>query len=118
PEIRRRNEGEVHLEGVREQEHTVDPGPRSDIDVVEGMMPLIEIPRPFSESCRQCIRGLDSERQVDIGKRILSLRGRGPCDRGPGNTSVLSGPLEQVCANPCALLWSDIGWIVPPTEGR
>src|SRR5580658_6431870 len=87
-ELHRGNEGEIDLQGAREEKHAVYPRAGPDVKVVQGELLAVHVLRPIGEDVRQCAGIADAKSEVYVRPPVFASGRRRASDRSASDTPV------------------------------
>ena len=60
------DESQIDLEGIRKKKYTVSPGASDHVEMMQGMMPVVNVSRPISEDSWEVGTGGYPKREIYI----------------------------------------------------
>ena len=103
-----RDEGEIDLEGVFEEEDAVEPGAELEVEVAEGGVVCVHGFGPVVEDGIE--GGGVGEGEVDVGPLVFGVGGGGAGDGGGGDAGIGFGLLDEAGAEGGAVGGSEHGY--------
>ena len=71
-EFRRRNKGEVDLQSAREQEYAINPRASIDVEMIQSLMLIVHMCRPFGQNIRQLAGISNTKGEIYIRPSIFA----------------------------------------------